>query len=70
MAATFAPGSYVSRRYTILNATGGVSGTFNTLVNTNLPANFTSALSYNANNAFLDLALIFTPRPLSPLLPK
>ena len=34
------PGSYVDKQYTILNATGGVSGTFNPAVNTNMPANF------------------------------
>ena len=30
--ASFGPGNYVARQYTILNATGGVSGTFNPLV--------------------------------------
>ena len=55
VSAIYANGSYVSRRYTILNASGGVSGTFNSLVNTNLPANFTPSLSYDANNAYLDL---------------
>src|SRR4029079_10326237 len=44
--ATYANGSYVSKQYTILNATGGVNGTFGSLVNTNLPANFTPGLSY------------------------
>jgi autotransporter-associated beta strand protein len=61
--ASFAPGTYVARQYTILNATGGVSGTFNTLANTDLPANFKSSLSYDANNAYLNLALIFVPPP-------
>jgi len=61
--ATFASGSYVTRRYTIVNAQGGVSGTFSSLVNTNLPANFTSQLNYDANNAYLDIALTFTPTP-------
>jgi uncharacterized protein with beta-barrel porin domain len=61
VSAQFTNGSYVTRRYTILNATGGVSGTFNTLVNTNLPTNFTSQLSYDANNAYLNLTLNFTP---------
>jgi autotransporter-associated beta strand protein len=64
--ASFASGSYVSRRYTILNAQGGVSGTFNSVVNTNLPSNFTSALAYDANNAYLDLTLNFTPTPTPP----
>ena len=33
------------------------------LVNTNLPANFKSSLSYDANNAYLNLALDFIPPP-------
>lgn len=57
--ATYAAGSYISKQYTIVNATGGVSGTFGTLTNTNLPANFTSSLSYDANNAYLNLVLNF-----------
>ena len=57
--ATFANGSYVARQYTILNAAGGVTGTFASLVNTNLPANFNASLSYDANNAYLDLKLNF-----------
>jgi autotransporter-associated beta strand protein len=58
-----APGAYVSKQYTILNATGGRVGTFGALVNTNLPSNITSALSYDANNAYLDLTLHFVPPP-------
>jgi uncharacterized protein with beta-barrel porin domain len=58
--AVFANGSYVSRQYTILTA-GGVSGTFGSLVNTNLPANFSSSLSYDSHDAFLNLTLNFTP---------
>jgi uncharacterized protein with beta-barrel porin domain len=61
--ASFAPGTYVAKQYTILNATGGVSGMFNTLANTDLPANFKSSLSYDSNNAYLNLALIFVPPP-------
>ncbi len=57
--AVFANGSYVAKQYTILNATGGVNGTFGALVNTNLPASFKTSLSYDANNAYLNLALIF-----------
>ena len=54
--ASFAAGTSVAKRYTILNATGGLGGsTFGSLVNTNLPANFSSALSYDANNAYLTL---------------
>jgi T5SS/PEP-CTERM-associated repeat protein/autotransporter-associated beta strand protein len=61
--ATYANGSYVSKQYTIVNATGGVNGTFGSLVNTNLPANFTPGLSYDATHAFLNLTLNFTPPP-------
>ena len=58
--ANFAAGSYVAKQYTIVNATGGVIGTFGSLVNTNVPANFNSSLSYDANNAYLNLALNFS----------
>jgi autotransporter-associated beta strand protein len=57
--ASFANGSYIAKQYTILNATGGVSGKFGSLVNTNLPSSFTSQLSYDGNNAYLDLALSY-----------
>ncbi|WP_342737243.1 autotransporter domain-containing protein [Bradyrhizobium sp. B117] len=56
--AAFAPGSYVARQYTILTA-GSVSGTFNTVANTNLPSNLHTTLSYDAGNVFLNLALSF-----------
>jgi uncharacterized protein with beta-barrel porin domain len=66
--ANFAAGSYVSKQYTILTATGTVSGTFNpTVVNTNLPSNFHATLSYDAHDAFLNLALNFVPPPGSGL---
>ncbi|MBN8974032.1 MAG: autotransporter-associated beta strand repeat-containing protein, partial [Rhizobiales bacterium] len=64
--ASFATGSYVEKRYTILTADGGVSGTFSGPVNTNLPANFKSALAADGNNAYLDLKLNFvTPSGLN-----
>jgi hypothetical protein len=67
VSANFAAGSYISKQYAILTATGGVSGTFNsTVVNTNLPATFHTSLSYDANDAFLNLALNFTPGPAAP----
>jgi len=55
--AMFAAGSYVSKQYTILSATGGVVGAFGALVNTNLPSGFKSTLSYDAGDAYLNLAL-------------
>ena len=53
--AVFAPGGYVSRRYTILSAAGGLNGTFNTLTTTNLPAGFSASLIYTATDAILNL---------------
>jgi T5SS/PEP-CTERM-associated repeat protein/autotransporter-associated beta strand protein len=62
--ASFAAGSYVAKQYTILNATGGTGGsTFGSVVNTNLPSGFKSSLSYDANNAYLNLALSFIAPP-------
>jgi autotransporter-associated beta strand protein len=61
--ASFAAGTYVAKQYTIINATGGVSGAFGAQVNTNLPSDFHSSLSYDANNAYLNLALNFIPPP-------
>lgn len=58
--AAFANGSYISKQYTILTASGGVSGTFaSTVANTNLPQNFTDTLSYDATHAYLNLTLGF-----------
>ena len=65
--ASFSAGSYINKQYTIINAAGGVNGTFNTLANTDLPANFKSNLSYDSNNAYLNLALNFIPPPGSGL---
>ena len=61
--ASFAPGSLVAKQYTIVNATGGVIGTFASIANTNLPSGFHSSLSYDANSAYLNLALNFVPPP-------
>jgi autotransporter-associated beta strand protein len=55
--ASFAAGTYVNKQYTIVNATGGVLGTFNGPVNSNLPGGFKSSLSYDANNAYLNLEI-------------
>ncbi len=60
--AVFVPGSYVDRQYTIVNATGGVSGAFNSTVVSNL-ANIQSTLTYDGNNAYLNIALSFVPPP-------
>ena len=62
--ANYAAGSYVAKQYTILSA-GSVSGAFGSLVNTNLPANFSPSLTYDATNAYLNLSLVFTAPPAS-----
>jgi autotransporter-associated beta strand protein len=64
--AFFSSGSYVTKQYTIVNATGGVVGTFAALANTNLPSGFTATLSTDATHAYLNLALNFTPPPVTP----
>jgi uncharacterized protein with beta-barrel porin domain len=58
--ASFAPGSYVSRQYTILTAAGGVTGAFSGLQTLGLPSGFTTSLSYDAKDAYLNLTLGFT----------
>jgi autotransporter-associated beta strand protein len=56
VAANFAPGTYLTKQYGILNATGGLNGsTFGSLANTNLSPMFKASLSYDANNAFLNV---------------
>jgi uncharacterized protein with beta-barrel porin domain len=55
----FVPGGNVVKQpYTILNATGGVSGIFNPAVSSNI-ANIHSTLSYDPNNVFLNVNLVF-----------
>ena len=60
-----ASGSYApSTTYTIVNATGGVSGSFS-----NVSSNFaflTPSLSYDANNVFLTLTTNFTNNSPNP----
>ncbi|MGY3365813.1 autotransporter-associated beta strand protein [Bradyrhizobium sp. GM2.4] len=58
--ATYANGSYVAKQYTILTA-GSVSGTFGSVVETNLPTNFHTTLSYDPTHAYLNLVLNFVP---------
>jgi autotransporter-associated beta strand protein len=63
--ATYAAGSYVTKQYTILTA-GSIGGMFGSLVNTNLPSNFTPTLTKDATHAYLNLALSFAPTPSAP----
>jgi autotransporter-associated beta strand protein len=59
VSAVFQAGSYVDKKYTILTATGGLGGTtFDpTVVSNN--ANLKGTLSYDANDAFLNIKLQF-----------
>jgi fibronectin-binding autotransporter adhesin len=61
VSATYASGSNLAKRYTILTAAAGIGGTFGSLANSNLPPNFTTSLSYDATHAYLNLSLNFTP---------
>ena len=63
VSANYAAGAYVNKQYMILTATGGINGTFNSLLNTNLPPGFTTALSYVGNNAYLNLTFQFALPP-------
>ncbi|WFU15187.1 autotransporter domain-containing protein [Bradyrhizobium sp. CB3481] len=51
-----APLGTVAKQYTILTATGGVSGTFNPVVSSTTP-NLAASLSYDLNNVYLNFAL-------------
>jgi autotransporter-associated beta strand protein len=60
LVAQFAPGAYVSRQYTLLTATQGVTGTFAGITNVNLPQGTRDTLSYGANIVSLNLLPGFT----------
>jgi hypothetical protein len=56
VSANFAAGSYLTKQYTVLTATGGLGGTtFANLTNANLPGGFADSLSYSGNSVFLNL---------------
>ncbi|MCK1719897.1 autotransporter domain-containing protein [Bradyrhizobium sp. 141] len=61
VSATYANTGNFAKRYTILSAAGGISGTFGALASSNLPSNFTMSLSYDPTHAYVDLTLAFTP---------
>ena len=59
--AQVASGNYVSKKYTILSAAGGLGGTtFAGIANINLPQGASDSLSYDANNVYLNLKAGFT----------
>ena len=53
--ASFAAGNYVAKQYTILTTTGGLTGTFASLTNTNLPSGTSDSLSYSPDDVYLNL---------------
>jgi uncharacterized protein with beta-barrel porin domain len=53
--ASFAPGSYLARQYTILQAAGLGGTTFGSLITTNLPAGFLASLNYTPTSVLLTL---------------
>ena len=57
--AAFFAGNYMGKRYTILSAAGGVNGTFSSFAAVGVPSGLQASLSYDANNAYLNLALSF-----------
>jgi len=52
--AIFQPGNYVGRSYTILSASGGRTGTFDSF-NSNVGSGFSATLSYTATDVLLNL---------------
>jgi T5SS/PEP-CTERM-associated repeat protein len=55
--ANFVSGSLIQKQTVIVNAAGGVNGSFGSLAVTNVPAGFTASLAYDAHDAFIDLSL-------------
>lgn len=53
--AVFQPGTYSPSAYTLLTATGGLTGTFSSLATQNLPAFLSANLGYSANSVTLSL---------------
>jgi autotransporter-associated beta strand protein len=54
--AVFAPGSYLTKSFDILHATGGLGGTTFAGVSGNAPAGMVESLSYTATDVFLNLS--------------
>ena len=59
---SFAAGSNVLSRYTILTAAGGRNGTFAGVDTLGLPAGFVATLSYDSTNAYLNFVLDYAAR--------
>ena len=68
--ANFAPGTYVSRQYTILTAAFGLTGTFDALATFGLPPGFGARLAYVGNDAILNLKAQLVPETPIPPIPE
>jgi autotransporter-associated beta strand protein len=55
--ASFQPGSYIYRSYTILNAASLGGTTFSRLTTSNLPTGFAASLSYSGTDVLLNLSM-------------
>ena len=55
MQTVFQPGTGFSKTYNLVTATGGLTGTFNTLSTQNLPSFLSASLGYGSNNVTLNL---------------
>ena len=55
MQTVFQPGTGFSRSYSLVTATGGLTGTFSTLSTENLPAFLSASLAYGGTNVTLNL---------------
>ena len=61
--AVFQPGTYSRSTYTLLTATGGITGTFNALTTQNLPAFLSANLGYSANSVTMSLQSTMSSLP-------
>ena len=59
----FSSGSYNVHSYTIVSALGGRVGTFDALTTSGLPAGFAASLSYDNNDAILNLTAVLGQLP-------
>ncbi|MET3912647.1 autotransporter-associated beta strand protein [Bradyrhizobium sp. S3.3.6] len=57
-----AAGTTLAKKYTILTAAGGVSGSFTDVATLGLPAGASASLSYDSNNAYLNFTLDYSAR--------
>ncbi|MGE0501824.1 MAG: autotransporter domain-containing protein [Rhizobiaceae bacterium] len=62
----YAPGAYIEKRYTILEASGGLGGTEFAGLTGDTPSGFEQELDYDADTAYLVLSLLMAGGPSAP----